>query len=97
MSISDNTRKLNVAASDVVAVSGASAQSIAFGDGELMLVSTTNCWLKFGTNPTAVATTDGNQYLPSNTIITIKWTPGDKVAVIQDSGAGSLIVTPVGR
>jgi hypothetical protein len=60
------------------------------------LVSTTNCWLKFGLAPTAVATTSGNQYLPANTMITIKWIPNDKVAVIQDSGAGSLIITPVG-
>lgn len=97
MSISDNTRKLNVAGNDVVAVSGTSAQSAALDTAEIQLVSTTNCWLKFGTNPTAVASTDANQYLPANVIWTIKWVPGDKVGVIQDSASGYLTVTPVGR
>ena len=93
---SDNTRSLNVASNDVVAVSGTSAQSAAMTTYEIMLVSTTNCWLKFGTNPTAVASTDANQYLPANALVTIKWIPGDKVAVIQDTAAGYLTVTPVG-
>lgn len=97
MSISDNTRKLNVAGNDVVAVSGTSAQSAALDTAEIQLVSTTNCWLKFGTNPTAVASTDANQYLPANLIFVIKWAPGEKVAVIQDTTAGYLTVTPVGR
>lgn len=94
--MSDNTRKIDVASNDVVAVSGASAQSAAIATREVMLVSTTNCWLKFGTNPTAVANTDANQYLPANVVWTIKWQPADKVAVIQDSAAGYLVVTPVG-
>lgn len=93
---SDNTRKLDLAGNDVVAISGTSAQSTAMPTGEIQLVSTTNCWIKFGTNPTAVANTDTNQYLPANVIWTIKWQPGDKVAVIQDSAAGYLTVTPVG-
>ncbi len=93
---SDNTRKLDVAGNDVVAVSGASAQSAAIYTREVQIVSTTNCWLKFGTNPTAVASTDANQYLPANVVLTIKWQPGEKVAVIQDAAAGYLVVTPVG-
>lgn len=97
MSISDNTRKLDVTNNDVVAVSGTSAQSIAFAGPEVQLVATVNCWLKFGTNPTAVAGTDANQYFPANTIWTIKWVPGDKVAVIQDSASGFITVTQVGR
>ena len=96
MTISDNTRRLDVAGNDVVAVSGTSAQSAAFASSEIQIVATTNCWLKFGTNPTAVANTDANQYLPANTIWTIKWTPGDKVAAIQDSVAGYIVVTAVG-
>lgn len=93
---SDNTRFINVAGNDVVAVAGASAQSTAMHTREIMLVSTTNCWISFGTNPTAVANTDANQYLPANVVWTIKWQPGDEVAVIQDSAGGYLVVTPVG-
>jgi hypothetical protein len=93
---SENTRMINVAGSDVVAVSGTSAQSIAFDTKEIQLVSTTNCWIKFGTDATAVANTDANQYLPANIIWTIKWNPGDEVAVIQDTAGGYLTVTPVG-
>lgn len=91
-----NTRRIAVASNDVVAVGAASAQSAVMGVQEIMLVSTTNCWLAFGTNPTAVANTDANQYLPANLVWTINWIPGDKVAVIQDTGAGYLVVTPVG-
>lgn len=93
---SDNTRRINVAGNDVVAISGTSAASAAFATSEIQIVSTTNCWLSFGTAPTAVASTDANQYLPANTIWTIKWTPGEKVAVIQDTAAGYLTATPVG-
>lgn len=88
---------LNIAGNDVVAVSGTSAQSAAFGDKKLMVVSTTACWIKTGTNPTAVADTDANQYLPANVPVFIANTPGDKIAVIQESAAGHLVVTPVGR
>lgn len=93
---SDNTRKLDLASNDVVAVSGTSAQSAAMQTNEIMLVATTACWIKFGTNPTAVANTDANLYLPAGIFYTIKWVPGQKVAVIQDSAAGYLVVTPVG-
>ncbi len=61
-----------------------------------MLVSTTDCWIAISTNPTAVASTDGNQFLPANVVWTIKWTPGDKVAVIQNVAGGFLTVTGVG-
>lgn len=93
---SDNTRKINVAGNDVVAVSGTSAVSAAIVTNEIQLVSTTNCWVQFGLAPTAVANTDASQYLPANTIWTIKWNPNDLVAVIQDTAAGYLVVTPVG-
>lgn len=61
-----------------------------------MLVSTTDCWIAISTNPTAVANTDANQFLPANVVWTIKWTPGDKVAVIQNVAGGYLTVTGVG-
>lgn len=92
---SDSTRKLHVASNDVVAVGAASALSNAMVTNEIMLVSTTNCWLAFGLAPTAVASTDASQYLPANIMITIKWNPNDKVAVIQDAAGGFLTVTPV--
>lgn len=91
----DTTRYLDVANNDVVAVSGTSAQSIAFAGPEIQLVSTTDCWLKFGTNPTAVANTDGNQYFPAGAIWTIQWKAGDKVAVIQNAAGGYLVCTSV--
>lgn len=92
----ESTRRIAISTNDVVAVSGTSAQSAAFPGPEVMLVSTTDCWIAFGTSPTAVVGTDANQFLPANVVWTIKWTPGDKVGVIQNVASGFLTVTNVG-
>jgi hypothetical protein len=72
-----------------VSIGAASAQSAAFGDNTFMVevtVNGTDCHIAFGDDPTASTDNhwraDGwNQYK--------RVEPGQKLAVIQDSGAGS--------
>ena len=55
------------------------------------LVATVDCWVEIGA--TAAATT--STFLPAGSPEYFEAIPGDVVAVIQASGAGSLYVRPV--
>jgi hypothetical protein len=75
-----------------VAVSGSSAQSGAITAAVVRLVSSTDCHVKFGSNPTAVA--DGTSlFLPAGVPEYFQFGSGDKIAVIQDSTSGNLFIT----
>lgn len=54
------------------------------------LVATSACWVAFGSNPTAAASTSPSIYLPAGTPEYFWVVAGEKIAVIQDSSAGSL-------
>ena len=54
------------------------------------LVATSNCWVAFGAAPVAVASGAGSIYLPAFTPEYFWVYPGEKIAVIQDAGAGNL-------
>lgn len=84
--------------SDNVAVGAASAQTQVFGPhiDVIRVVSTTNCWINIGTNPTA-ANADDNLYLPANVIEYFRVAPGQRLAVIQDSAAGTINVSEMTR
>lgn len=86
------------AASDVVAVGAASAQSAVFGafTDVVRVASTTNAWIAINDNPTAIAA-DGSAYLPANQVEYFSVKPGDRLAVIQDSAAGNISVTEMTR
>lgn len=75
-----------------VAFTGTSAQSSAFGakTGLIRVFATKDCWLNFGANPTATASAGTSVFLPATTIEWFYVTPGEKVAVIQDSDGGDL-------
>ena len=79
--------------SQVVAIGGSSAQSSAVGANTtaVLVCSTVACFVAVGANPTAVANT--SMYLPANTPLFVGLAGGQKVAVIQASGAGSLYIT----
>lgn len=81
-----------------VTVAGASAAvTNAFGSvGDVRLVSTTNCWVNFGKTPTA-AVAANNIYLPAGVVEYFHVSPGEKVAVIQDSAGGTLNVAEMTR
>ena len=79
--------------SQTVAVGGSSTQSVAFGATTTLVrcVVSTDAWIKFGTNPTADKTT--SIFMPSGSIDYFGVTPGFKVACLQDSASGNLVVT----
>lgn len=85
--------------SDYITVNGTSAQSAAFGANtfEIRVVSTTNCHIKIGDDPTAAATDNNGLYLPAGVVEYYHVTPGQKVAVIQDSAGGTLNVGEMTR
>lgn len=84
------------AAQQVVAVSGTSAQSAAMNAASTraILTSTTDCWVAWGSNPTAAVATTGNIFLtagvPSYPISVTGGTT--KFAAIQVSAAGYLSI-----
>jgi hypothetical protein len=82
-------------ASQDVAFTGSSAASAAFGAQtyKVRLVTTTDCRIRISDGtPTAVAT---DTYLPALAAEYFTVTPGQKVAAIQVSSAGTLNVTEV--
>lgn len=56
----------------------------------IRLVSTTNCWVVFGTTPVAVASAVNALLLPAYTPEYFWVLPGEKVAAIQDTAGGVL-------
>ena len=82
-------------ASQDVAYTGSSAASAAFGaqTDKVRLVATTDCRIRISDGtPTAVAT---DSYLPALAAEYFTVTPGQKVAAIQQSSAGTLNVTEI--
>lgn len=78
-------------ASAKVAYDG-SVQSGAITATVVRVVSSTDCHIAFGANPTAVA--DGTcVFLPSNTPEYFRMTSGQKIAAIKDVVAGNLFIT----
>lgn len=75
-----------------VAFNGTSAQSSVFSPSTFLvrLVATENCRVAFGADPTALAT---SSLVLANTPEYVKATPGQRLAVIQDSTGGTLNIT----
>jgi hypothetical protein len=84
--------------SDVVTYTSSSVQSAAFGaqTHEIRVVCTSNAWINIGENPTASAG-DGSIFMPAGLVEYFHVSPGQKVAVIQDSSGGNLVVAEMTR
>ena len=74
-----------------VAIGATSVQSGAIEKRYLLVTATAACHIDIGANPTA--TTD-LMYLPANVPFVMSFTAGDRIAVIQATGAGNLHITP---
>lgn len=61
----------------------------------IRLISTTNCWVVFGANPTATSTT--GMYLPALSPEYFWVVRGEKVAVIQDTAGGTLNISELAQ
>jgi hypothetical protein len=79
--------------SDVVAYTGTQGQSAAVPANihDVRVVCTSNAWINIGTDPTATAG-DNSLYMPAGVVEYFHITPGQKIAAVQDSGAGNLVV-----
>jgi hypothetical protein len=79
-----------------VTTSGTSAQSAVMpaNTSTVRVVGSAACYIIFGENPTALATT--SIYMPAGLVEYFAIKPGEKIAVIQDSAAGTLYVQPMG-
>jgi hypothetical protein len=78
-----------------VAIGAASAASAAFGTQtyQVRVVATSACRVRIGEGtPTALAT---DSYLPADRPEYLTCTPGQKIAVIQESAGGKLSITEV--
>lgn len=80
----------------VGAASTAVTNGFAAGIHDVRVVCTTNCWITFGASPTAT-TGAGSMYLPAGLVEYFHVSPGQKVAVIQDSAGGTLNVAEMTR
>jgi hypothetical protein len=82
-----------LAAAQEIAIGAASAASSAFGAStyQLRVAATSACRIRIGDGTPTAAATDA--YLPADRPEYFTCTPGQKIAVIQESAAGKLSVT----
>lgn len=86
---------VKISTAQELTVGAASVQSSTIGTSGrtpnivIRIVSTTACRILTGSNPTAVAT---SALLPANVVEFTEITPGDKIAVIQESAGGKLSI-----
>lgn len=82
--------------SQKVAFTTTSAQSAAVSANRAFLVVDTPCFVRQGSNPTAVA--DGtDQYLPANVPMRVSLPSGAKLAFVALTGSGNAYITPIPR
>lgn len=79
-------------ASQTRAFTGTSAQSAVMGDNTYVvrLTASADCFVAIGANPTA---TTSSTFLPAGVVEYVEIFPGQRVAAIQASSAGTLYIT----
>lgn len=91
----DNCRTGN-GAGESIAIGAGSVQSVTpfpVNTSAVRIVSTVDCWIEIGANPTAAAGT--SFFLPASSPEYFAAAAGDRIAVIQASAAGFLYERPV--
>ena len=89
----ESMKVLNGGESQAVSVSTTSAQSAAILGSRVVVYSTVECWLRQGSNPTALST-GVDQYLPAGVQMRLcDITPGNKLA-FKSSTSGTVYITP---
>lgn len=82
--------------SETVSVSTTSAQSSAFytnAAGYVNIFATHDCFMRMGTNPTAVST-GADQFIPANSLFRVGPIPaGHKLAFVVSSGNSTVYIT----
>jgi hypothetical protein len=92
MSFKQATRKYGFV--EALAFTGTSAQSAALtGVDEVMLVPTQDCWVSWGSNPTASSTpADGSLFLAAGVPFHMQITNGYEIAAVNDGTNGTLTI-----
>lgn len=85
--------QLNCPSSQSVTIGASSTPSTAVGGTCVRLCATSDCWINVGGNPTAT-TGAGSTFLPAGVVEYLKVNATDLIAVIQNSAAGALSITP---
>lgn len=86
------TQCLYVGTCQKVSYTGTAAQSSALASTTdiVQVYSTTDCWIKFGANPTAVANDGSSMFLAAGMYMVYGCTPGHKISAIRDAASGDL-------
>lgn len=94
----DNTLRFSDVSQNLAVAIASAAITNGFGANthEVRVVSTTNCWIRFGAAPTAAAAAN-NVYLPAGVVEYFHVSPGQKLAAIRDSADGTLNVAEMTR
>lgn len=87
------TRSYTDASGQHLAFTGTSAQSSAITATEVTISASKDCYVAFGSNPTASAGA-GSMFLAAGALWTRRITSGWKIAAIQSSEAGALSIMP---
>jgi hypothetical protein len=91
--IQESATVLSGGQSQKVDVTTSSAQSTAITTPTVLVTSTVSCFIRQGTNPTALSN-GTDQYIPANTTMRLVGiTSGNKIAVIG-TGSGALYISP---
>lgn len=61
------------------------------------VVGTSDCWIAFGANPTAAVGGSASMLLPAGVPEYFWVAPGERIAVIQNSGAGTLSIAELAQ
>jgi hypothetical protein len=77
-----------------IAYTGVSAQSAALTTLVVMVASDTKCWIRVGTNPTAVPFAAGSHPVDPGASLVFGVRPGQKIAVIRETANGTLSILP---
>lgn len=95
----DSTLRFSGVSQNVTVAASSAATANAFGanTSEIRVVSTTNCWAKIGDGTPTAAAAANNFYLPAGVVEYFHVTPGQRIAVIQDSAGGTLNVSEMTR
>lgn len=84
---------VDISGAQIKAYSSTSVQSSAVNSDVVRLVSTSDCWVTMGANPTAAAGA-GSFYLPAKSPLVVNMTAGNLIAVIRDTADGTLSILP---
>jgi hypothetical protein len=90
-------------ATQKISFTGTASSSTAFlsasdsqGSGMVEIFATTDCWILFGTSPTATASAGTSVFIPAGLTRYYAYKSGEKLSVIRSTTSGDLHITQAG-